>query len=140
MRRRNLSSLSFSSMMTPQNFWLSQRENRHLRPRGSPWRFDMSSTETQMRLSRFWSASNRRPDQTRCLMLDIPSIAQRPDIAKRSAERILARLPEHDPPSLWRFEVWEAQYVAGFMDEDELNPAVLDRFIWKVPQYTGSWA
>ena len=60
------------------------------------------------------------PTNTRCLASDIPSIAQRPDLMKRSAERILARLPDHDPPSLWRFEVWEAQYVAGFMDEDEL--------------------
>lgn len=57
---------------------------------------------------------------TRCLMLDIPSIAGRPDIAKRSAQRILDRLPASDAPSVWRFEPWQAMYVVGDLPKEEL--------------------
>ena len=59
------------------------------------------------------------PTNTRVLMLDALCIAERPDLARAFADRILKRLPPHDPPSTWRMEVWEAKYMAGQISEQE---------------------
>jgi serine/threonine protein kinase/transcriptional regulator of met regulon len=71
-------------------------------------------------------AAEAKAFNTRLLMLDIPALAQRPELAAAAAKRLLADLPKHDPAHYWRFEVTCARYWAqepAMSDEEFLNCA-----------------
>lgn len=56
----------------------------------------------------------------RALALDIPKLAQRPEIVAATAKQLINKRPTYDPPNIWRCEWQGVRLAAGEMTPEEL--------------------